>query len=337
MGESAELDAEDVQDLLCDFIGRSAALQNLKSQVCALATSDANVFVSGAPGTGKKLAARAIHSHSHRASGPFVLVNCAAGSDGDQVQRIFAPQSGALARAQGGTLVLDNILDLQGKSQGRLLEFLCAQGGDKSDGHADAPVDVRPFDVRIICISNKDPAVALAENWRADLFYRLAVLSLSTPPLADRQEDIPLLAQHVLTELAALEQTPFTGFEANAMATLVAQTWPGNIHQLRNVLHRVVVLHDGPVVSADMLKAAEPANADGISGGQSPITTSSSRTKPEVLGTTLADIERWAIEETIKLSNGSLPRAARILDVAPSTLYRKRETWLKNSQASPDR
>lgn len=313
----------EASDFRYGFTGRSDAIRTLCGNIEGFAQSDASVVLTGESGTGKKKCARAIHDLSARAGAPFVAVNCASECDENLRRHLFSPKDGAALRADGGTLFLDNVCDLNPTIQKRLLEFLNS-GNLDLDEHRMA----RKVDIRLISATSTDPLALVAEgHCREDLFFRLQVLSLHLPPLRERADDILPLATHALTELAEIEGKSFTDFTPEAVQTLQKLAWPGNVRQLRNAIHQIVVMHDGPLVSLDMIpdSALREVRAGDAANGNHETTQFDSR----IIGGTLADIEQWAIEETIKLTDGSVPRAARVLDVAPSTLYRKREAWSK--------
>ena len=194
-----------------------------------------------------------------------------------------------------------------------------------------------PVDVRIVCATNRDPAEEVrAGRFREDLYYRLHVVPIHMPPLRARPEDIMEIARASLLEYAAEEGKSFTGFEPETAAMLTGRPWPGNVRQLLNVIRNVVVLHDGPLVRPAMLPAeiAGPvASLPGERVAHMPppaVRPSASTTRARVellVGTPLADVERELIEATIAHCDGSIPRAARVLGVSPSTLYRKLESW----------
>jgi DNA-binding NtrC family response regulator len=196
-----------------------------------------------------------------------------------------------------------------------------------------------PVDVRIVCATNRDPAEEVrAGRFREDLYYRLHVVPIHMPPLRSRPDDIMEIAEASLADYAAEEQKSFAGFHPEAAAVLTAVPWPGNVRQLLNVVRNTVVLNDGPLVLPSMLPSeivAGPALASApdrvaplpaaVARG---VPASPTRARVELLvGTPLADVERELIEATIAHCDGSIPRAAKVLAVSPSTLYRKLESW----------
>ena len=191
--------------------------------------------------------------------------------------------------------------------------------------------------MRIVCATNRDPAEEVrAGRFREDLYYRLHVVPIHMPPLRARPEDIVDIAQASLVEYAAEEGKRFTGFSPEVVAVLTSRPWPGNVRQLLNVIRNIVVLHDGTLVEPHMLPAEIapgplqlPAN-DVVAPLPAPRPAGrplGPARSPPLVGTPLAEVERELIEATIAHCDGSIPRAARILEVSPSTLYRKLESW----------
>jgi two-component system repressor protein LuxO len=312
------------------FVGRSVAMQSVYRTIEAAARSTASVFITGESGTGKELAAQALHRLSARAGRACVALNCGAIPRDLMESTIFghvkgafsgavADQDGAAARADGGSLFLDELGEMEMGLQTKLLRFIQTGCYERvGEGR------VRHADIRFIAATNRDPLAAVREGrLREDLFYRLFVVPLALPPLRERGEDILLIARHVVTELAAREGRAFAALSAEAEAALLAYDWPGNVRQLRNVLHNAVVLHDGPVLTAAMLPplaAAAPATAQESAPAAAP-TPASVEIMP------LADMERAYVERAIALCDGNIQLAARRLGISASTIYRKKEGW----------
>ena len=334
------------------FIGGSAAMQEIYRMVRSIGRSTATVFITGESGTGKEVAARAIHAMSTRAAKPFVPLNCAAIPRDLLESEVFghlkgaftgalSDKPGAAAVADGGTLFLDEICEMDLSLQTKLLRFL--QTSTIQPVGAARPI---PVDVRIVCATNRDPAEEVRQGrFREDLYYRLHVVPIHMPPLRARPDDIMDIARTCLSDYAAEEGKTFTGFDPEAAAILTTRPWPGNVRQLLNVIRNTVVLHDGPLVRPEMLPAeiagpAAPPAVDRVTQMPMPVVNrgasgSSTRARVELLvGTPLADVERELIEATIAHCDGSIPRAAKILAVSPSTLYRKLESWTGTQRRS---
>ncbi len=304
------------------FIGRSDAMRKVFARLERAAASTAPVFITGESGSGKELCARALHEKGPRASGPFVAVNCAAIPAELAESEFFGHVRGAFTgasearrghaeMAHGGTLFLDEICEMDLHLQGKLLRFL-ETGMIRPVGGTTE----RRVDVRIICATNRDPQREVREGrFRADLFWRLHVLPIDLPPLRRRGEDILLLARHFLARFAEEEGQSPMRIGANAERLMLSHSWPGNVRQLQNVLRQIVVFHEARELTVDMLAPLLPPEED------SPVT-------PQRAGMPrLRVLERQVIENTIASCGGSIPRAARALGVAPSTIYRKRQAW----------
>ena len=195
----------------------------------------------------------------------------------------------------------------------------------------------RKVNVRILCATNRDPLDAVRRGqFREDLYYRLHVVPIHMPPLRDRGTDVIEIAQAALSRFATEEGRVFTGFDDQVTALFQRMTWPGNVRQLLNVLRNVVVLNDGPIVTLAMLPTgvnhAPEAIAPPPPAAAAPLPQA---TLDSFAGKTLAQIEQIVIEDAIARAGGSVPRAARMLDVSPSTLYRKREAWLPVKPSTP--
>jgi two-component system repressor protein LuxO len=309
------------------FVGTSPPMQAVYELIENVARSNASVFITGESGTGKDIAARAIHHFSARAGAPFVALNCAAIPRELMESELFGhtkgaftgaaqDRLGAVAQAQNGTLFLDEIADMDLTLQSKLLRFLQdftyrPVGGTKNI----------QADVRVIAATNKDPlAEVKAGRLREDLYYRLHVVPLNLPPLRERGDDILDLADFFLIKFAREEGKSFSGFDPAAEDALRRYDWPGNVRQLMNVIRQIVVMRGGHRVTAGML----PPEMNG--GG------SFSNGFPSAAGKGVEPLwvtERRAIETAIAACGGNLPRAAQLLEVSPSTLYRKRAGWDK--------
>ncbi len=311
------------------FIGAAPAMQTVYRILENAAPSRATVFVTGESGTGKELAAEAVHALSPRREGAFVALNCAAIPKDLIESEIFghvrgaftgavADRPGAARAADGGTLFLDELCEMDLALQGKLLRFI--QTGSFVPVGGTKPLRT---DVRFVCATNRDPLEEVrAGRFREDLYYRLHVVPVALPPLRERGEDVILLAEAFLARSAAEEGKRFARFAPDALALLRAHRWPGNVRELENAIRTAVVLHDAEEVSASMLPVT-------VHGGAAPQLTAAGprpadparRIRP------LAEVEREAIEDAIRLCDGNIPRAAAFLGVSPSTLYRKREAW----------
>jgi two-component system, repressor protein LuxO len=319
------------------FVGSSELMARLQDKIMSVAASMATVFITGESGTGKELAALAVHGNSPRADGPFIALNCGAIPQDLLESEVFghvkgsftgaiSDKPGAAAAADGGTLFLDEVCEMALPLQTKLLRFL--QTSTVQPVGATRP---RKVNVRIVCATNLDPLEAVRRGqFREDLYYRLFVVPIHMPPLRARGGDVIEIAEVALDRFAAEEGRRFTGLDTPVKDLFRRYSWPGNIRQLLNVLRNVVVLNRGGLVTLDMLPDgfAEAPEAQSL---PQEITRPSSNPLDSLIGKPLAEIEKIVIEATLAQHGGSVSRAARILDLAPSTLYRKIEGWGKTS------
>ena len=308
-----------------NIVGSSAAMRHVYSQIEKVLSSDITIFISGESGTGKELAAKAIHYGSLRSDEPFIDVNCAAIPEGLQESELFGHEKGAFTgalathpgkfeQAAGGTIFLDEVGEMSPSAQARLLRVLqerCLQrvGGTKT-------IDL---DVRVISASNRNLEQMVADgSFRQDLFYRLVVFPIELPPLRDRRDDIPLLVDHFIEKYARDAGKRVTGIQPTAIAALKGHSWPGNVRELENVIHRSLLITDGPeITDADLPPGLGSTSGDGVGGSSAPISVAMS----------LDELERAAIEKALKRHGGNLSDVARQLGIGRSTLYRKLEQY----------
>ena len=322
------------------FIGSSQAMAAIHATIVSVARSMATVFITGESGTGKELCALAVHSNSPRANGPFIALNCGAIPQDLLESEVFghmkgsftgaiSDKPGAATAADGGTLFLDEVCEMAPALQTKLLRFL--QTSTVVPVGATRPKKVN---VRIVCATNRDPMDAVRRGlFREDLFYRLFVVPIHMPPLRERGDDVIEIAETALARFAQEEGKQFEGLSPEVRALFRRLPWPGNVRQVLNVIRNVAVLHDGGVLTSAMLPASLPQQAQDLLISQRPAHPSEPPSQPEplgldsLLGRPLAEIERLVIEATLAQHNGSVPKAARVLELSPSTLYRKIETW----------
>jgi len=300
-----------------NLVGSSQQMQIVREMLMSLAGSGAHVLLSGEIGTGKEACARAIHQLSGSA-GPFIVVNCRTVSATELAKVI----PGQLAKEQqiSATLYLENLSDLDLVLQDRLLRFLEARAQVLSAEGKSAPRGMR-----IISALSVDPTAAIeAGTLRQELFYMLNVASIHLPPLRERGEDAIEIAESALREFASTRQTRFRQLSKDVEDLFRHHRWPGNVRQLRNAIQHVVLLHDAPIVTRDMLPK------DLLAGGKARRDAQFAGLNTLLEGRTLNEIEKVVIEAVIARMNGSVPRAARALDVSPSTLYRKLAAWRRN-------
>jgi two-component system repressor protein LuxO len=323
------------------LIGNSAPMLAVFDQVKRMAPSQAPVFITGESGTGKELCASAIHTLSDRNNKPFVTINCAAIPRDLIESEIFGymrgaftgaseSRPGAAEQADGGTLFLDEIGEMDLLLQSKLLRFLQTGTFQRLGDTAS-----RQVDARIICATNREPLAEIAAGrFREDLYYRLHVLPVQLPPLRERRDDILPLAQTFLERFAAEERRGFKGFDADAEAKLLTYPWPGNVRQLENTIRQIVVMNDGAAVTLDML----PMLIRDPSGrGHSIVDLSRERARAAPPSRAFGAIEPlWAqerriIEDALDAFDGNIAMAAAALEISPSTIYRKRQSWTGRS------
>jgi NtrC-family two-component system response regulator AlgB len=301
------------------ILTRSRRMRRILQGARQAAEAQATVLISGESGTGKGLLAGLIHEWSPRGQGPFVTVDCAALQENLLESDLFGHVRGAftgaardkvgkLQLAEGGTVFLDEVSEIPPAIQGKLLRFLQNREFERLG-------DPRPrtVDVRVIAATNKDLEELVHDGaFREDLYFRINVLELFLPPLRERPEDIPLLAEHYLQRSARLNDKRVVPITAEAMARLQAYPWPGNIRELVNTMERCVIM-----------SGAGPLDVEGLPPGIA-------NYKPPNGSTTclasLAEMEKAHIREVI-LQTGSLEEAARILGIDPATLWRKRKRY----------
>ncbi len=323
------------------FVGMSRPMQDIYEKIERMAPSSAPVFITGESGTGKELCAQAIHAASSRSKAKFVTINCAAIPHNLMESEIFGHARGAFTGADetrlgaaelanGGTLFLDEIGEMDTSLQSKLLRFL-QTGTIQRLGDPQS----RQIDVRIICATNRDPAREIeAGRFREDLFYRLHVLPIRLPALKDRHDDILPLAASFLERFSAEEHRQFQTFDADVQTRLITYTWPGNVRQLENTIRQIVVMNDSPAVTMDMLPLVI---REGRHAGRSPAedvrdralrsTQQVSRQRPFASIEPLWAQERRIIEDTLDAFGGNIAMAAAALEISPSTIYRKRQSW----------
>jgi DNA-binding NtrC family response regulator len=329
-----------------DLIGSSLAMQAAYQIIASAAASRATVFISGESGTGKELCAEAIHKQSPRRDMPFIAINCAAipkdlieselfGHVKGAFTSAIAERDGAATMADGGTLFFDEICDMNLDMQTKLLRFI--QTGTFNKVGSDR---LEKVDVRFICATNRDPLAEVeAGRFREDLYYRLHVIPIEMPPLRNRGDDVLAIARHFLTAFAEEEGKRFQHFEPETEAVLGAYEWPGNVRQLQNVVRNIAVLHDGDDVTRDML----PAPLNELSVHAAPAIAASPIEAPERAQTTGIGIqplwlaEKEIIENAITRCQGDVGKAAALLGINSSTIYRKRRRWdtMESPSASP--
>lgn len=300
-------------------IGRSPSFLEALSVAETVAPTDSTVLVQGESGTGKEVLARHIHQLSHRSDCSFLSINCGAIPEGLLESELFGhvkgsftgairDKQGLFVAAEGGTLFLDEVGEMVPATQVRLLRVL--QNHEVVPVGATEPIQVN---VRIIAATNRDIDAEIRRgNFRTDLFYRLNVIAIQLPPLKDRRDDIPLLAENFLTRFADHREAKPKRLAEETLETLLAYDWPGNVRELENALERAVAMGQGEVIKPDVL----PEQV--VKPEPSPLVTEQLPPNPP-----LEIVERAYIEWVLRSEGGNKTRAAEVLGIDPSTLYRK--------------
>jgi DNA-binding NtrC family response regulator len=314
-----------------EVLGTSAALQGVREQITRIARTDSTVLIQGESGTGKEVVARALHAAGPRQAAPFYAVNCAALSAGLLESELFGHERGAFTGADrrrrgrfeladGGTLLLDEVTEMDERLQAKLLRVLQERSFERVG--SSEPIRV---DVRVIATSNRDIQEALRRgNFRKDLYYRLAVVPVVLPPLRERIEDLPVLVRHFLDRFADWGWRTFREVEPEAMELMQGYSWPGNVRELGNVLERAVALHPGPVLKRDFV---EPALV-GTGGGSVRVDRADEGGDPEGwVGVPLEEVERRLIAAALRRYKGRRRETAVSLGIAERTLREKIRRW----------
>jgi DNA-binding NtrC family response regulator len=307
------------------FVAESLPMVNVLRTVARVARTSASVLIEGESGTGKECVARLLHEHSARRDGPFVAVNCAAIPESLLESELFGCERGAftgavarrpgrLERASGGTLFLDEIGDMSLPLQAKILRALQEREIERVGG--DRPV---PVDFRLIAATNCDLKAAIAAGrFRADLYYRLAVVEVYLPPLRERGEDLALLAEYLVAYFAAEHGRPVQGIADETLRVLERHPWPGNVREFRNAIERAVLLADGPL----LLPAHLALSGLRLESGASPATRAGTdRIVP------LDDLVRDHILNAVALTGGRQAQAAEMLGIHRNTLRRKLQEY----------
>jgi two-component system response regulator AtoC len=308
------------QSKLGELIGTSAPMREVLDMIRLVADSSATVLIQGESGTGKELVANTIHRTSYRRDKPFVVIDCGSLPETLLESELFghvkgaftgahASKRGLFEEADGGTIFLDEIADTTAMFQAKLLRVL--QEGEIKRVGGNQPIKI---DVRVISATNKNLVeLVKAKTFRQDLYYRLAVLPLSLPPLRERQEDIPLLVQHFVAGSCKRHRQPVRQISPDVMQALTQASWPGNVRELQHYLERAVVTSTGPELSGEDIVAmkSEPAGHD-------------LRT---VARGAASQAERARILQALQQTGSNRAKAAKLLKISRASLYNKLRTY----------
>jgi DNA-binding NtrC family response regulator len=313
------------RNALSHIVSNDPKMNAVLELVAQVGPSKASVLVTGESGTGKELIAEAIHAASPRAKAPFVRLHCAALSESLLESELFGHERGAFTgafsrregrfkQADGGTLFLDEIGEVPAAVQVKLLRFLQERTFERVGGNETLRVDVR-----IIAATNRDLGAEIKRGaFREDLFYRLNVVAVELPPLRERRADVPALASFFLRKYASENGKTIETFADDALAALLEYRWPGNVRELENVVERAVVLCDGHRIEKKHLSPTVVPTEDG-------------EALPPIPGSTIADLERYAILKTLEACGGSTSKAATVLGVSPRKIQYKLHEYSQSS------
>jgi DNA-binding NtrC family response regulator len=312
------------------FVYRSKAMEGLVALAETAARADSTVIITGESGTGKDVLARFIHARSSRADSPVIGVNCAAlpetlfeseffGHERGAFTGATATKRGLIEAADGSTLFLDEVGEMPLQTQVKLLQFL-EEGRFRRVGSTRD----RASDVRVIAATNRNLADDVTSGrFRADLFYRLNVISLHVPPLRQRREDIPALVEHFLALYRERFNRPALDLSPEARQRLDSYSWPGNVRELRNSLERASALATGDLIEADQLLPASARSGEGANADHASAFNEGSPSSSNAAPITLEQLERQHILRVLEEAGGNRERAAAILGISARTLYRK--------------
>ncbi|HKC23726.1 MAG TPA: sigma-54 dependent transcriptional regulator [Thermoanaerobaculia bacterium] len=311
------------------MVGKSAPMQQVFHIIARIAKSDAPVMIVGESGSGKEAVAATIHELSRRRSKPMVAINCGAVSSTLIESELFGHEKGSFTgadkrrngyfeMAQGGTLFLDEVTEMSTELQVKFLRVLETRSFRRVGGNDELNVDVR-----VISSSNRDLAEAVkSEKLRGDLYYRLNVFPIRLPPLRERLDDIPLLAQHFLERIEEQERAGIREIDPHVHDILSAYSWPGNVRELRNVIHRAYVLSDGPAIKPSVVESVLEANP------QKPAAAGAAHPYVQIrVGQSLQDAERQLLQKTLDFVKGNKKQAAEMLKISLKTIYNKMKQY----------
>ena len=332
--------AEDTREM----IYRDDSMAKVVKLAQQIASSDASVLITGESGTGKEVLARFVHGRSNRSKKPLITVNCAAIPENLLESELFGHEkgafTGAIARrigkfeeANGGTLLLDEISEMDVRLQAKLLRAIQERVIDRVGGNRPVPIDIR-----IIATSNRVLTDAVREGkFREDLLFRLNVVNLKIPPLRDRPADIAELAQHFVRKYSQANGMPLRPLSVEARRALSANRWPGNVRELENTLHRAVLLSSGLEIGVDGILSPDGARLDQARGTDiaAHAAIAAEQVTRNLVGRTVAEVERDLILETLKHCLGNRTHAANILGISIRTLRNKLNEYAADGAPIP--
>ena len=304
------------------IIGESDAMKRVYKMIDRVSDAKTNVLITGKSGTGKELVARAIHANSPRKNGPFIAINCGAIPENLVESELFGHKKGAFTgatenkdgvfvAASGGSLFLDEIGELPQNIQVNLLRVL-----QEREVKPIGSNQIKKFDSRVICATNRNLKKEVEEgNFRDDLYYRLNIIEIRVPGLSERRDDIPLLVDHFVNKYRNELNRPVKGVDSDAMQALMNHEWKGEVRELENIIERAILLTDNEFIQLSDLPESVVPSSD--AGGF--------RSDTENLQDALQAFEKQHINNVLKKTGGNRSEASKLLQIDPSTLYRKME------------
>ncbi len=321
-----------------EIVATDPAMKQVMALAEQIAASDASVLITGESGVGKEVMARFVHTRSRRASAAFIAVNCAAIPENLLESELFGHErgafTGAVARrigkfeeASGGTLLLDEVSEMDLRLQAKLLRALQERVIDRVGGAKPVPVDIR-----ILATANRDLAECVRQgSFREDLFYRLNVVNLRIPPLRERRSDIAALCGYFVRKYADTNGRPARGLSAAALEQVMGYRWPGNVRELENAMHRAVLLSGGAEIGPEAIRAPDgaPVGAGGDAAGRA------ADAARGLVGRTVAEVEQDLILDTLVHCLGNRTHAANILGISIRTLRNKLKQYAEDGANVP--
>ena len=328
-----------------EFLFRDPAMERVVKMADQIAGSDASILITGESGTGKEVIAKYVHARSKRANKPFISINCAAIPEALLESELFGHEkgafTGAIARrigkfeeASGGTLLLDEISEMDVRLQSKLLRAIQERLIDRVGGGKPVPVDIR-----ILATSNRNLNEAVREgSFREDLLFRLNVVNLKLPALRDRPGDIAALSEHFVDKYAKANGLPPRVLSPDARDALLKAPWPGNVRELENTLHRAVLLSSGDVIGPDAIVLPDGMGLNEVAASSlsSQLAQTAQTMSAALVGRTVADVERDLILDTLDHTLGNRTHAATILGISIRTLRNKLNQYADEGSNVPD-
>jgi two-component system response regulator FlrC len=329
-----------------EFLFRDPAMERVVKMADQIAGSDASILITGESGTGKEVIAKYVHAKSKRANKPFISVNCAAIPEALLESELFGHEKGAFTgaitrrigkfeEASGGTLLLDEISEMDVRLQAKLLRAIQERLIDRVGGGKPVPVDIR-----ILATSNRNLSEAVREgSFREDLLFRLNVVNLKLPALRDRPGDIAALSEHFVAKYAKANGLPPRELSPDARSALLKAPWPGNVRELENTLHRAVLLSSGDVIGPDAIVLPDGmglAEAAATNSLSAQLAQTAQTMSAALVGRTVADVERDLILDTLDHTLGNRTHAANILGISIRTLRNKLNQYADEGTNVPE-